>query len=117
MSGAVATLTSFQTGDASLYLSTGGGVIGGVGRATVRDAAIAFVEAATPYLKHMDLSTDFPKPAQGMVRFYVLTTRGIHTAEFTEADLGGNKLEFSPLFYAGQEVLTRLRTARADTAQ
>src|ERR1700677_1402473 len=28
---AVATLTSFSSGDASLYLSTGGGVIGGIG--------------------------------------------------------------------------------------
>jgi hypothetical protein len=61
---AVVTLTAFATGDASLYFSTGGGgVIGGVGHATVRAAARRFVTASQPFLSRMEKPTAFPPPA------------------------------------------------------
>jgi hypothetical protein len=106
---AVVTLTSFLTGDASLYFSTGGGVIGGVGHEKVRDPARAFVTASVPYVPKMQPALEFPAPSTGMTRWYVLTTRGIVTAEFSEVDLGNGRSEFSPLFHAGQQVITQLR--------
>jgi hypothetical protein len=106
---ATVTLVSFSTGDASLYFSTGGGVIGGVGHESVRTAAQAFVNATIPFLAKMQSATETPTPSVGTTRFYVLTTRGIVTAEAVENDLGQGKSELSPLFHAGQDVITQIR--------
>jgi hypothetical protein len=106
---AVVTLASFATGDASLYFSTGGGVIGGVGHANVRTAAQAFVKSSISYLAKMQPTNEYPAPSRGMTRFYVLTTQGILTKELSEAELGSGKADFSALFFAGQDVITQLR--------
>lgn len=50
MGGATATTVSYQTGDASLYLSSGGGVIGGGQHQNVNSAAKQFVSLAQTFL-------------------------------------------------------------------
>ena len=47
---ATATVVSYQTGDASMYLSSGGGVIGGGQHQNVSSAAKQFVNLAQTYL-------------------------------------------------------------------
>ena len=107
---ALATLTSFRDGNASLYVGTGGGIIGGIGHEKVRKAAISFVEESEKYLSGMDKTEAFPYPAVGRVRFYVLTFNGVLTAEAGLNELGDSKHKLSPLFYSGQEVLTQLNS-------
>lgn len=106
---AVVTLVSFISGDASMYFSTGGGVIGGVGHENVKSAAAAFVRSSAPFIERMEPVDTFPKPAIGTVRFYVLTTKGIRTAEFRDDDLGNGRSDFTPLFIKGHEVIGQLR--------
>lgn len=106
---AIFTLTSFGTGDASLYWSTGGGVIGGIGHDSVRAAAKKFVAESKKYTNQMVKTETFPPPENSNVRFYVLTTKGILTTEVNEQELGEQKYILSPLFYAGQDVITALR--------
>ena len=54
VSGRTATITSFGTGDASFYLSTGGGTIGsGQASEEVAAAAKKFVAAAAQYVDSM----------------------------------------------------------------
>jgi hypothetical protein len=105
----VATLTAFSSGDASLYYSTGGGVIGGIAHETVRAAARQLVASSHDFLPAMVKTTAYPLPALGQTRFYVLTTKGIYTAEASETDLGMRQSKLSPLFYRGQAVITELR--------
>ena len=107
--GGVATLVAFATGDASLYFSTGGGVIGGVTHENVARAARHFVSTAQGYTDRMEIVTTTPLPDPGKVRFYLLTPQGILAAKADEKDLGKRRHELSPLFYAGQEVITELR--------
>ena len=107
--GGVATLVAFATGDASLYFSTGGGVIGGVTHENVARAARHFVSTAQGYTDGMETVTVTPLPDPGEVRFYLLTPQGPLAAEADEEDLGKRRHELSPLFYAGQEVITELR--------
>ncbi len=107
--GGVATLVAFATGDASLYFSTGGGVIGGVTHENVVRAARHFVSTAQGYTDRMEIVTTTPLPDPGKVRFYLLTPQGILAAKADEKDLGKRRHELSPLFYAGQEVITELR--------
>ena len=107
--GVVATLVSFATGDASLYLSTGGGVIGGIAQESIGNAAKRFVSMAQHHTDRMETATSFPLPDPGKVRFYVLTHEGVLTAETDGQELGRGKSDLSPLFYAGQDVITELR--------
>ena len=107
--GETATLTSFASGDASLYLSTGGGTIGGGEHEAVAEAARRFVQAAGDHLQGMRKADAQPRPAAGQVTFYVLTSQGVFGATRPENDLGEERDPLSPLFYAGQDVITQLR--------
>ena len=107
--GETATITSFATGDASLYLSSGGGTIGGGEHESVATAARRFVDVAAANVSAMTPATTHPRPGPGQVTFYVLTPQGIVSASRAEQDLGEVKSDLSDLFYAGQDVLTAIR--------
>src|SRR5689334_11853584 len=68
--GETATLVSIIDGNASMYLSTGGGVIGGYAHATVREAATDFVNTGQSYFSKMNPVDSFPLPKADNVRFY-----------------------------------------------
>jgi len=102
-------LIALSDGSASLYRSTGGGMIGGQGRENVARAAQAFVNEATRHLLRFTTAVATGLPPPGITRFYVRTEAGTVTAEATEADLGAGNHPLSPLFYAGHEVITQFR--------
>jgi hypothetical protein len=62
---ASATLFALGDGTTSLYLSTGGGVIGGQAHQNVREANAEFVEAANRQYQHLKPTDSFPLPAGG----------------------------------------------------
>ena len=105
---AVVTLTSFVNGDASLYFSAGGGVIGGIGHADVRIAARRFTQFAGALVSEMSKCTDFPLPVVGQTTFYVITTGGVFTLTAPEQQLSAGLHDFSPLYHAGHYVISRL---------
>lgn len=107
--GAVATIVSFIDGNASLYLSTGGGVIGGFAHEKVREAAINFVNQSKKYINLCKKTTTYPIPKEDMVIFYILTKEAVYTVEDYEDSLGNEKSNLSGLFYNGQDVITELR--------
>lgn len=108
--GKTATITSFSSGDASLYFSSGGGILGsGQGSEAVASAAKRFVEASTPFLGDMSKTEAHPLPGVGRVAFYVLMPDGIFTATRDKQALGENKDKLSPLYGAGQDVITQIR--------
>jgi len=57
----------------------------------------------------------FPYPEAGRMKFYVLTQDGVYIAEDAEKELTHQGHVLFPLFAAGNEVLTALRTAQAAT--
>jgi hypothetical protein len=106
---AVVTLVSLADGTASLYFSSGGGMIGGGKHIPLARSAKAFVATAEKYLQQMDLTRVFPLPTVGRVRFYVLTFSGVLTLDADENELGDGKHVLSPLFYSGQDVIAQFR--------
>jgi hypothetical protein len=104
-----ATVVAFSDGSASIYLSSGGGSIGGIGHANIRKAAQAMVSLSTKFLPTMTETKKFPLPTDGQTIFYVLTDAGVLAASAPEADLGEQRHALSPLFYAGQEIITQYR--------
>jgi len=108
--GGTATVASFATGDASLYLMGGGGTIGsGQASEEVAAAAKEFVRTSAAHLPEMTRVKKQPLPEPKQVTFYVLTTAGIYSVSRPEQALGEGKDSLSPLFYAGQNVLTEIR--------
>jgi hypothetical protein len=107
----VATLVALADGTASLYLSAGGTVAGGKAYPPAHAAAVKLCEAAADTLRETIAVQDFPAPAKGRVRYYVLTVDGVRLAE---GDLlghrdGGDAL--APLAAGGDAVLAALREA------
>lgn len=109
VSNAIATLVSVIDGSTSLYLSTGGGVIGGGAHQNVINASSAFREASEKYLSRMEKDQDFVYPKKGHVCFYVVTTDGIYKYDGVEKNMINGKDEFSQLFFLGQNTITELR--------
>jgi len=103
-----ATLISLRDGTASLYTSTGGGILGGY---SARNEVKRFVTEAEKHLASMKLTKSFPYPDVGRIKFYVLTQDGVYTAEAGEGELVDGRHVLSPLFLAANDVLTALRTA------
>ena len=105
----IATFVSFETGDASMYLSSGGGIIGAKGRENVAIAAKAFVNKAQSYLDKTARIDTTPLPDKDCVRFYFLTNKGIFTAEERFENFSKNNSLWLPLFEEGNKVITELR--------
>ena len=103
------TVLAVADGNASIYLSSGGGFLGGVGHESIRKAAKAMVSTAKTFQPKMALTTSYPLPKGGHTTFYVLTDAGVFTATASQEALGRKQHELSPLFYAAQEVITQYR--------
>lgn len=106
---AIATIVSFQTGDASLYLSSGGGVIGGVQHQNVNSAAKQFVTIAQTFLSKTIKTEATPLPTTDEVNFYLLTNKGIFLGQETMKNFENNSSFWLKLFEEGNNVLTELR--------
>jgi len=109
MGGAVASTVAYKTGDASLYLSTGGGVIGGGQHANVNLASKQFVEGSSQFLQLAHKTQTTELPSQSEIKFYFLTNQGVFcgTEEMKNFENGSSK--FLPLFNEGNKVLSALR--------
>lgn len=106
---ATATVVAFADGSASIYISTGGGFIGGMSHETVRRAAIGMVQSAGPAQPHTTPASTFPLPARGQTVFYLHTDAGVFTGEAAEQQLATRRHPLSALFFAGHELITQYR--------
>ena len=105
-----ATIVSSIAGDGSMYTSGGGGIIGGIDHEKVQNASINFVKTAEGFVGKMELVTEYPLPGAENVKFYLITPNGVFTTEEINADLlASSDHELSPLFLAGNDVITELR--------
>jgi hypothetical protein len=111
----IATFLCLADGTVSLYLSTGGGVIGAGEHEPVRSAAgellqitnkyaLDYISAASP-----GLLKEHPK--HGQVHFVLLTYSGIHSVVCEEKALAEYQDPFANLFANCHAVLAELREA------
>lgn len=115
ISGATASVFAGLRGDASIYLSSGGGVIGGFAHEKVRLAAIEFVREAATHRDQMEPATDYPYPADEHVRFYLRTPAAVYaTSERSENALREKQDPLWPLYYSGHSVITELYAIAGD---
>ena len=103
------TAVAMSDGGASIYLSRGGGSLGGAGQEAIRNAAKKAVNLASAVQGQMEEKKTFPLPAMGEVRFYALTDAGVFSAKAPEADLQAGRGPFASLSDAMQQVITAYR--------
>jgi hypothetical protein len=108
---AVATLAVFADGTASLYVSTGGGVIGAGEHAPVRAAAREFLGTMGRHLGDLAAADQTPLPESGRVRFYARTSDGTLGAEAGAEELGSGAHPLSAAYHAGHAVIAQMRLA------
>lgn len=101
-----------RDGSASLYISSGGGSIGGQGLPEVHAAAKNLVKVARPFAARLPLVEEFPLPAAGRVRFSIFTSAGVRAAEVGEAKLERGQSGLQPLYVAAHRILTAFRIAQ-----
>ena len=110
------TLVCLIDGTTSLYLSNGGGTIGGGEHAEVAEATRAFVRALAEQLDELGAAADDALPTPGRVILRALTYAGQRAADLDEDDLGDDRLALSPAFHAAHEVIGLLRAATESDA-
>ena len=108
----IVSLIAFGAGDASLYFSPGGGMIGGIDRPPVAAAARSMVAAAGSVAADLPLTETFPRPQGDEIRFYILTPGGVRTGSATAETLLSGRHPLSPLFFAANDIITGFRTAQ-----
>jgi hypothetical protein len=109
--GATTTVVAIADGTVSMYLSSGGGVIGAGDHAAVRSEAQRFRTVVADARGLLARTPDFPLPAPGHVRFHARVGDDRFTGVATEAALRGGRHPLAPLYAAGQDLLTEIRLA------
>jgi ankyrin repeat protein len=113
--GGSATLLALSDGTTSLYLSSGGGMLGGQAHDRVRKANAGLLRSANEARSRLTPTRAFPLPAKGQVFFYALTDAGVLTATAREPELAQGAHALSALFMAGHGVITELRRIQQGT--
>jgi len=111
----IMTLLSFQTGDASIYFSSGGGVIGGVKHEAVSKTAMEFVASAQNFLAQAVATESNQLPDDDCVKFYFLTNHGKFVATEHVKNFENNSSPLLALFIGANEVITALRETAEKT--
>jgi len=106
-----ATVLAAADGTASLYLSSGGGCIGGGQKyPLMHELALHAVLLATDLFSHFESTETFDLPAAGDVFFYLTTSNGVRRAIAKEANLITEIDRLSSLAAIMQEIITQYRT-------
>jgi len=109
MPDAIATIVSYQTGDASLYLSSGGGVIGGGKHENVSVAAKELVKLGQKFLNDAVKTETTTLPKTDSINFYLLTNKGVYVGIEEFKNLESRSSKWVALFDEANKVLTELR--------
>lgn len=109
MPEATATVVAIADGTVSMYLSSGGGVIGAGEHAAVRGAADQFREVVGESRSLLERAGVFEPPSVGEVRFHARIGDDRLTAAAPESALRTGRHPLAPLYAAGQDVLTEIR--------
>lgn len=104
-----ATVVTMSDGSASVYLSNGGGYIGGKGIEPVRAAAVKAIEVARSIDLPKEPTKAYPLPETGGVFFYFLTDDGAFALRTSTQELNSPNHPLRKLGDAMQGVITQFR--------
>ena len=103
------TVAAYQTGDASIYFSAGGGIMGGGVYRKVRNAVFPLVKHAEDYVGKSEKTVTTLLPDRDSVGFYLLTNNGTFYAQEERKHIDYGTSDWCTLFNDANNVLTKLR--------
>lgn len=106
---AIATIIGFETGDASMYLSSGGGVIGGGQHDNVRNVVKPYIKMGQDFLDKAVKSDTNTLPDKNCIKFHFLTNKGIYSVQEQMINIENETSDWLSLFEEANKVLTELR--------
>ena len=109
-----ATIVAIADGTVSMYVSSGGGVIGAGEHAAVRHAADHFRRVVAESRDLLHVPGELPLPVAGQVRFHARKVDGAFSSAAPEALLRTGRHPLATLYAAGQDLLTEIRLASPD---
>lgn len=110
MDKGTATVAAAADGSASLYLSTGGGYIGGSEKVpAIREAALHAIALATGLRFHFERTDATPLPSLGDVTFYINTGARVSCAVVPQSRLRAGADPLAGLSGAMQRIITEYR--------
>ena len=108
----VATLVAILDGTVSMYLSSGGGIIGAGAHADVFAVARRFLTTVESHRVALGPTNDPPLPGAGGVRFIARTFEGtLASPEIPTEQVGEGQHALSPVFDVAQELIAVVRQA------
>jgi hypothetical protein len=111
----IATLVAFESGEASLYLSSGGGLIGGGRHENVKKSTEQFISLSQTMLANTTKVDTALLPDKDCVKFYLLTSKGKFVAQEKMGNIENKISKWLPLFEEGNKVISELRIASENT--
>jgi hypothetical protein len=104
------TVLAAADGTASVYLSSGGGYLGGGQKyPAIRNAALEAVRLATGLFPHFKPTESLNLPTAGEIFFYLTTSKDVRLAVAQEADLRAGQGPFASLAGMMQAIITQYR--------
>jgi hypothetical protein len=109
MGGVTATVVTYLTGDASIYLSSGGGFIGAGQHKSVQKVTKEFVENGHLISFKGEQFENADLPTNGNANFYFLSDMGQTRITESISKMDSGESEFSKLFMELNNVMTEIR--------
>lgn len=113
---AVVTLAAFETGDVSLYFSTGGGILGGVGKPELAELARKVIGELGEIVPDLERTDETRIPEAGEFCFYVLTPSGRFAARAKATEMVARDGAVVKLVRLGGALITKVREVNQKTA-
>ncbi len=111
--GSSFTVVAFEDGTASIYLSSGGGFIGGSqSHESIKNAGLNMLSTAASTLESMAIVQSHPLPDKGHTSFFVVMDAGTYSTTARIEGVEGSKHPLYRLYAAGQEVITQYRLSQ-----
>ncbi len=111
--GSSYTTVAFEDGTASIYLSSGGGSIGGSQKhESIKNAGLGMLRTAASTLGSMAIVKSYPLPDKGHTSFFVVTDAGTYSITVRTVDVEGPKHPLNGLYATGQDVVTQYRLSQ-----
>jgi hypothetical protein len=117
ISKSTVTLACFADGDARVFYRTGGGMIGGISHESVRKVSKELIALAQEALPGLTKTSNYPLTGPDQIQFFLLTPRGIFTAETDREAVGSPESGLSALYYKGQAVVAEMREVQEQKSQ
>jgi len=105
----VITLVAMVTGETSLYVKSGGGIIGAGKHFSVSEATQALFFLASTVAQDFETFTETPLPNKNWATFYMLTNRGNLKITDSVAHFESKNSKYNALFTQANKVLSEMK--------